>query len=77
VTGAYTQVSGSTVPTFTYLDYTNISATDMDATLIAYEACTNDNGTFSAEGMTRTSASDSAVANLVSRGWTITGLTVV
>ena len=77
ITGAYTQVSGTNVPTYTYLDNTNISATDMDSTLIAYAACTKDNGTFQANGMTRTSASDTAVATLTGRGWTITGLTTV
>ena len=77
ITGAYTQVSGTNVPTVTCLDNTNISATDMDSTLIAYANCTKDNGTFSASGMTRTSASDAAVATLTGRGWTISGLTTV
>ncbi len=77
VTGAYTQVSGSTVPTLTYLDNTGISASDMDATLIAYANTTKNNGTFRANGMTRTSASDSAVSTLVGRGWSVSGMTVV
>ena len=77
VTGSYTWVNGANVPTYTYLDYTGISSTDMDATLIAYASCTKDNGTFRADGMTRTSASDAAVANLTARGWAISGLTTV
>jgi len=77
ITGAYTQVNGTNVPSITYLDNTNISATDMDSTLIAYSLCTKDNGTFRANGMTRTSVSDDAVSTLTSRGWTISGLTKV
>jgi len=77
VTGAYTQISGETVPATTDLSYTNVSSTDMDSTLIAYASCTKSNGSFSANGMTRTSASDDAVATLVARGWTISGLTTV
>ena len=76
ITGVYTP---STVPpTITYLDYTGLSTTDMDNTLIAYANATQkDDGTFRANGMTRSSASDSAVALLESRGWTISGMTVV
>ena len=79
ITGAYTAVSGSSVPTFTYLDYTDMSATDMDSTLIAYAATSKNGGTFSANGMTRTTASDTAVSTLTdpARGWTITGISVV
>jgi len=77
ITGAHTNVSGSSVPTFTYLDNTGMSATDMDNTLIAYALTIKNNGTFRANGKTRTSASDSAVATLVGRGWGITGITVV
>ena len=69
ITGAYTQVNGNNVPTTTYLDYTGLSATDMDNTLIAYANCTKDNGTFRANGMTRTSRSDTAVSTLTGRGW--------
>jgi hypothetical protein len=55
----------------------------MDATLIAYAACTKTGGTFTATGKTRTTASDAAVAHLTTAigsgglGWTVTGLTVV
>ncbi len=76
-TGAYVNVVGENVPLETFLSNTGMSATDMDDTLIAYEACTKDNGTFIATGMTRTTASDTAVTNLEARGWTITGITVV
>ena len=77
ITGAYTTVNGNNCPTTTDLSSTGMSATDMDNTLIAYAACTKDNGTLTAGGMTRTAASDDAVANLTGRGWTISGITKV
>jgi len=77
VAGAYTSVNGANVPTYTYLNNTGLSAVDLDNTLIAYAACTRNNGTFSAVGMTRTAASDAAVSNLTGRGWAISGITKV
>jgi len=79
VTGKYTQVSGNTVPTITNLSKTNISAADMDDTLIAYAATTKNNGSFTATGMFRTATSDDAVATLTGepRNWIITGITKV
>ena len=79
VTGAYTAVSGTSVPTTTILTGTGMSATDMDATLIAYAATTKNGGTFTATGKTRTAASDAAVTTLTSapRNWTISGITKV
>ena len=77
VTGAYTSISGTNVPTHTLLEYTGLSASDVDSTLIAYANCTKDNGNFYGDGMTRTAASDTAVATLTGRGWTITGITKV
>ena len=77
VTGIYSAVSGSNVPTLTYLSNTGLSSADMDGTLIAYAACTKNNGSFTAVGMTRTAASDTAVATLTGRGWTISGITKV
>ena len=83
VTGAYTAVNGNSVPTTTILTVTGLSATDMDATLIAYAACTKTGGTFTATGKTRTTASDAAVLHLTTPtgsgglGWTVTGLSVV
>ena len=83
VTGAYTAVSGTNVPTTTNLAGTGLSATDMDATLIAYAACTKTGGTFTATGKNRTTASDAAVLHLTTPtgsgglGWAVTGLTVV
>ena len=76
ITGVYTPV-GAGVPTITNLSYTGLSASDMDATLIAYANASKDNGTFTATGMTRTAASDTAVATLTGRGWTISGITKV
>lgn len=82
VTGAYTNVSGNNVPSV-WLSNTQISAEDMDATLIAFAQCTKTGGTFSASGMTRTAASDQAVAHLTTPvaegglGWTVSGLTKV
>ena len=76
VTGVYTPV-GAGVPTTTILSNTGLSSADMDATLIAYAGASKDNGTFTATGMTRTAASDTAVATLTGRGWTISGITKV
>ena len=82
VTGAYTNVSGNNAPNI-YLSNTQISATDMDTTLIAFAQCTRTGGIFQAYGMTRTAASDEAVAHLTTPtaegglGWTVSGLTKV
>ena len=76
VTGVYTPV-GTGTPTTTDLSNTGLSSADMDNTLIAYAAATKDNGTFTATGMTRTAASDAAVATLTGRGWQISGITKV
>jgi hypothetical protein len=82
VSGAYTNVSGNKVPNI-WLDNTQVSATDMDSTLIAFAQCTKTGRTFSAVGMTRTAASDQAVAHLTTPtaegglGWTVSGLTTV
>jgi len=82
VTGAYTAVNGDNVPKTTILTGTGLSATDMDATLIAYAACTKTGGTFTATGKNRTTASDAAVLHLTTPtgsgglGWNVTGLTV-
>ena len=73
VTGVYTPV-GTGVPTTTNLSNTGLSSADMDATLIAYAGASKDNGSFFATGMTRTAASDTAVATLTGRGWAITGI---
>jgi len=74
ITGVYTPV-GTGTPTTTTLSNTGLSSADMDNTLIAYAAATKDNGTFTAAGMTRTAASDAAVATLTGRGWIISGIT--
>lgn len=82
VTGAYTNVSGNNAPNI-WLDNTQISTADMDATLIAFAQCSRTGRIFRASGMTRTSASDEAVAHLTTPvaegglGWTVTGLTKV
>ena len=76
ITGVYTPV-GTGTPTTTILSNTGLSSTDMDNTLIAYAAATKNNGTFTATGMTRTAASDAAVATLTGRGWSISGITKV
>ena len=77
VYGAYTQVTGTSVPSTTDLSDTSMTATDMDNTLSAYAATTKNGGSFSATNMTRTSASDAAVATLegVPRSWTISDIT--
>ena len=76
ITGVYTPVGAGT-PSTTILSNTGLSSADIDNTLIAYAAATKNNGTFTATGMTRTAASDAAVATLGTRGWTILGITKV
>lgn len=83
VAGAYTNVSGENVPSTFAVSGTQMSAEDMDATLIAFAQCTKTGGSFIATGMTRTAASDEAVAHLTTPvaegglGWTVSGLTKV
>ena len=72
IAGVY---SGNSYPTTVNLSNTGLTAADMDQTLINFNAGTTKSGTFTASGMTRTAASDDAVAGLISRGWTVTGLT--
>ncbi len=66
---------GDNVPTTTDLSGTGMSAADIDNTLIAYAASSKASGTFTATGMTRTAASDTAVTTLTAAGWTISGIT--
>ena len=72
ITGVY---SGNSHPTNVNLSSTGLTAADMDQTLINFNAGTTKSGTFTATGMTRTAASDDAVAGLTAKGWTVTGLT--
>lgn len=74
ITGIY---SGQSYPKIIDLSNTGLSASDMDSTLINFANSSVVNGTFTAANMTRTSASDEAVATLTERGWKITGLTKV
>lgn len=72
ITGVY---PGASYPTTVNLSNTGLTAADMDQTLINFNAGTTKPGTFTATGMTRTAASDNAVAGLTAKGWTVTGLT--
>ena len=74
VTGVY---SGNSYPTSVNLSNTGLTAADMDQTLINFNAGTTGTGKFTATGMTRTAASDDAVAGLTARGWTVSGLTKI
>ena len=74
ITGIY---SGQSYPKTVYLSNTGLSTSDMDSTLINFANSSVANGTFTAANMTRTSASDEAVAALTGRGWKVTGLTKV
>lgn len=74
ISGVY---SGNVYPTSINLSYTGVSAEEMDQNLINLNENTSKKGTFTANGMARTAASDAAVAGLISKGWTITGLTKV
>ena len=74
ISGVY---SGIAYPTTINLSYTGVSAEEMDQNLINLNENTSKKGTFTANGMSRTAASDDAVAGLTAKGWTITGLTKV
>ena len=74
ISGVY---SGNVYPTSINLSYTGVSAEEMDQNLINLNENTSKKGTFTANGMSRTAASDDAVAGLTAKGWTITGLTKV
>ena len=74
ITGIY---SGQSYPKTINLSNTGLSASDMDSTLINFANSSVANGTFTANNMTRTSASDEAVSTLKARGWKITGLSKV
>lgn len=74
ITGVY---SGASYPTTVNLSNTGLTAADMDQTLINFNAGTTKSGTFTAKGMTRTAASDAAVAGLTAKGWTVSGLTKI
>lgn len=74
ITGVY---SGNSYPTTVNLSNTGLTAADMDQTLINFNAGTTKSGTFTATGMTRTAASDDAVAGLTAKGWTVSGLTKI
>ena len=74
ISGVY---SGIDYPTIINLSYTGVSAEEMDQNLINLNENRNKKGTFTANGMSRTAASDAAVAGLTAKGWTITGLTKV
>ncbi len=74
ITGIY---SGQSYPKTMNLSNTGLSASDMDSTLINFANSSVTNGTFTANNMTRTTASDDAVATLTARGWVVTGLTKV
>lgn len=74
ITGIY---SGQSYPKIINLSNTGLSTSDMDSTLINFANSSVANGTFTAANMTRTSASDDAVATLTERGWLVKGLTKV
>ena len=71
ITGVYT---GTAYPKTFTVSKTSITATDMDANLINFSVSGVKSGKFTAANMTRTAASDDAVAALVTNGWTVSGL---
>ena len=71
ITGVYT---GTVYPKTFTVSKTSITAADMDANLINFAASGVKSGRFTAASMTRTAASDDAVATLVTNGWTVSGL---
>ena len=72
ITGVY---SGTKYPKTVSVSKTSVTPADMDANLINFAASGVKSGTFTANGMKRTAASDNAVATLVTNGWTVSGLT--
>ena len=72
ITGVY---SGTKYPKVFDISKTAITSADMDANLINFAASGVKSGKFKAANMTRTAASDDAVATLVANGWTVSGLT--
>ena len=72
ITGVY---SGTKYPKNINISKTSITSADMDANLINFAASGVKSGKFTATNMTRTAASDNAVATLVANGWTVSGLT--
>ena len=71
ITGSY---YGTKYPKNFMVSKTSITAADMDANLINFAASGVKSGKFTAANMTRTAASDDAVATLVTNGWTVSGL---
>ena len=71
ITGVY---SGTKYPKTVSVSKTAITSADMDANLINFAASGVKSGKFTAANMTRTAASDDAVATLVANGWTVSGL---
>lgn len=72
ITGVY---SGTKYPKTFVVSKTAITSANMDANLINFAASGVKSGKFTATNMTRTAASDDAVATLVTNGWTVSGLT--
>lgn len=71
ITGIY---YGTKYPKNFMVSKTSITAADMDTNLINFAASGVKSGKFTAANMTRTAASDDAVATLVTNGWTVSGL---
>ena len=71
IAGVY---SGVKYPKAFNVSKTAITSADMDANLINFAASGVKSGKFTATNMTRTAASDDAVATLVANGWTVSGL---
>ena len=71
ITGVY---SGTKYPKDVNISKTSITSADMDTNLINFAASGVKSGKFTATNMTRTAASDDAVATLVTNGWTVSGL---
>ena len=71
ITGIY---YGTKYPKNFMVSKTSITAADMDTNLINFSASGVKSGKFTAANMTRTAASDDAVATLVTNGWTVSGL---
>ena len=65
---------GTKYPKTFVVSKTAITPADMDANLINFAASGVKSGKFTATNMTRTAASDDAVATLVANGWTVSGL---
>lgn len=77
ISGVYTPANADGCPTTFVISNSGMSTSDCDSTLIAIAAVVAKVMAITATGMTRTAASDAAVATIVGLGGTVSGFTKV